>query len=162
MDLELTKGWFAIVSERGYKKAAPYSWFAQTSPEGYVYAASHLGRRGPAVLLHRFLTDASEDQIVDHRNRDTLNCFEDNLRICTRSQNCANQKVRSTNTSGFKGVNWKKPGRKNPVGRWVSRICVQYKRIQLGYFDSAAEAARAYDVAAMKHFGEFAKTNFPQ
>lgn len=47
------------------------------------------------------------------------------------------------------------------MAAWVARISVDYRRIYLGYFTSAEEAARAYDTAAQQYFGEFAKLNFP-
>jgi len=111
---------------------------------------------------HAELLESKKGDDVDHTNRDTLDNHRSNLRICTRSQNCGNQKIRSTNRSGFKGVNWKKPGgKKNPYGHWCARISVESKRIQLGYFSTAEEAARVYDQAAQKYFGEFARLNFP-
>ena len=36
---------------------------------------------------------------------------------------------------------------------------VNRKRVHLGVFDKARDAAIIYDVAAIKYFGNFAKTN---
>jgi hypothetical protein len=54
-----------------------------------------------------------------------------------------------TNTSGRKGVNLYRNG------KWRATIGQRH----LGYFDTAQEAADAYDRAAVEHFGEFALTN---
>ena len=77
-----------------------------------------------------------------------------NLRICSNSQNQANRGVGKNNTSGFKGV-WFD----NRVLRWRAAIQVLKKRIQLGKFDLKEDAARAYNKAATKYFGEFALLN---
>lgn len=65
-----------------------------------------------------------------------------------------NGKLRKHNTSGFKGVNWNTTAK-----MWAARIGVGNKRIFLGYFQTAEEAARAYDTAAKQYFGEFARLN---
>jgi hypothetical protein len=68
-----------------------------------------------------------------------------------------NRRKKKNTTSQFVGVNFYKPSKK-----WDSRITHQGKRIKLGRFVSEIEAARAYDEAAKKYYGEFARLNFPE
>lgn len=91
------------------------------------------------------------DHIV---SEDTLNNADKNLRTGTASQNNQNSKIRSDNTTGFKGVYFYKDGRKKP---WMAHITVDRKRIILGYFETKEEAYEAYCDAAKKYFGEFAR-----
>ena len=77
--------------------------------------------------------------------------------MATRAQNCQNRRVRCDSKSGVKGV----VASPNKTGKpWRAHIRVNGKRIWLGYFNTTEEAGRAYDEAAIKHFGEFACTNF--
>lgn len=59
--------------------------------------------------------------------------------------------------SAFKGVFLASSGR----GVWRARIWNGGERVNLGYFGSEEGAARAYDEAARKLHGEFARLNFP-
>lgn len=65
------------------------------------------------------------------------------------------RKRQITNPSGFKGVCWI-----NQRKRWRSSIRVNAKQIHLGYFIEVKDAAKCYDAAARRYFGEFAHTNF--
>eukprot|EP00903_Cladosiphon_okamuranus_P007714 g7475.t1 len=47
------------------------------------------------------------------------------------------------------------------AGKWRAVIYIGRKQKYLGVFDSEFDAARAYDAAALEHFAEGAKLNFP-
>lgn len=114
------------------------------------------GRRGQTILMHRLITGAAPGQEVDHVNRDGLDNRRANLRVATRSQQIANQDIRLDNTSGYRGVSWRRDSR-----RWQAQLTVNGKWRGLGCYDDPEDAARAYDAAAREHFGEFAVLNFP-
>lgn len=92
---------------------------------------------------------------MDHIDGNGLNCCKSNLRICTQSQNNANSRTKKL--KGFKGTIRGKGDRK-----WYAMITKDYVRYHLGGFQTEEEAARAYDAAAKKLFGEFARLNFPE
>lgn len=77
-----------------------------------------------------------------------------NCRWVTRQQNVTNTRQQNNNTSGYKGVSWRKHHNK-----YCAKITHNYKTIHLGYFGNAAEAANAYDLAALQYHGEYAMTN---
>jgi len=91
---------------------------------------------------------------VDHKDGDGLNNRWNNLREANQAQNAANQKLRSDNTTGFKGVTFVKRS-----GRYRASIRVQQKPIHLGYFDTPEAAHIAYFEAAQRHFGKFARAS---
>lgn len=93
--------------------------------------------------------DWPKDQI-DHINGDRLDDRIINLREATNAENCRNRKCRSNNKSGLKGV---------ATARYAfnASISKDGKTIQLGRFQSSLEAKRAYDEAALKLHGEFAR-----
>jgi len=108
--------------------------------------------------VHRLLAEAflgaTQHDMVDHIDGNPKNNCVLNLRVCSSSQNSGNKKIPNNNTSGFKGVYWHKRIRK-----WCARIGYRRKVFYLGDFESKHEAAYAYDHAARKFFGGFAKTN---
>lgn len=112
-----------------------------------------------AISMHRLIMNTPDGMDTDHINRDKLDNRRENLRVCTTSQNTANSKKQSVNTSGFKGV-FSIEGAKGNAKKWKSKIEVKGSSIYLGSFNTAQEAAKAYDNAAVKYFGEFAKLNF--
>lgn len=90
---------------------------------------------------------------IDHIDGDTINNKIINIRSATRTQNRQNKGIQKNNTSGFKGVSFKKAHNK-----WSSRISVNGRRVHLGYFDRSCDAYNAYCAAAERFHGEFART----
>lgn len=147
----LTKGQFAKVSDEDYERVMQHSWCMHA--RGYAKARINT----KYVLMHRWIMGAKDGEQLDHINHDKTDNQRENLRFCTSSQNHANRGAAICNTSGYKGVAWKKDKKK-----FRARIEVNYKNIHLGYFDDPADAARSYDKSAKEHFGDFAKLNFPE
>ena len=109
------------------------------------------------VYLHRWLLDAQPGQLVDHIDGNKLNNRRSNLRLVTRSQNQANRRHNRTSRSRYKGVTWHKRRK-----RWMARIQVRGRRITIGYYADALQAAYEYDAFARSYFGEYARVNFPR
>lgn len=89
---------------------------------------------------------------IDHRNTIGTDNRWSNLRACTQSQNKANAKAYKTSKTGIKGVSLH-----SATGKWHATIQVNKKTIYLGRFTEINDAARAYQQAADKYFGEFSR-----
>ena len=158
--IPLTQGQFAIVDAADYEWLSRWKWCYTPSDKGSGgYAVrTRLKTDGPGgrnIRMHRIiLGDILDGFQPDHVDRDGLNNQRSNLRLATTSQNHMNRELRSDNTSGFKGVSWHKYNKK-----WRALIGVNGRVIHLGYFDDMRVAARAYNQAALEHFGDFAVLN---
>lgn len=157
--IPLTRGKFALVDDEDFEELSKYSWQATKSKHSKNFRAT---RRTPGgrfdkryyVAMHRMVLNINDSKIqIDHIDRDPLNNQKSNLRICTNSQNQQNRKKQLKCSSKYKGVSLDKRRRK-----WYSYIRTE-KLKSLGYFHSEIEAAKAYNEAAKKYFGEFALLN---
>ena len=157
-EIPLTQGKFAIVDDDDYERVMQFKWFAQRTERGTWYAGRHLGSRTnrTRIMLHRFLMSARSGQNVDHVNLDGLDCRRSNMRFASRSQNAANRRRLSSNTSGYKGVTYCAQSHK-----WRADITFENRQRNLGRFSTPEEAAAAYDDTARELFGAFARLNFP-
>lgn len=152
VEIPLTRGKFAIVDAADEEALSRYSWSAIENPPGSWYARAEIA--GRTVYLHRFLMGEPEGMTVDHVDGNGLHNTRNNLRICTHAQNQANRKgLQKNNTTGFVGVVRRRSG------RYGAEIKHEGKKIRLGTFDSAIEAAAARDKAAIQYHGEFAYLN---
>lgn len=106
------------------------------------------------VYLHRFIVCPPPDLVVDHANGDGLDCRDENLRVVSPKYNSWNQDG-EPGASGYLGVD------RRPNGRWRARLTyADGTRRHLGVFDTAYEAAMAYDAAVLRERGPFARVNF--
>lgn len=155
--IKLTKGQVAQVSDEWYEELNKYNWYAHLDPPSQTYYALRRSKRlfgkSKLIKMHRVVVNAPDNMIVDHIDHNTLNNQTDNLRVCTVAQNQYNRKINKNNPTGYKGV--------KPHGRgYMARIRIDGKEIYLGIWDTPEQAARVYDEAAKKYFGEFANLNF--
>jgi hypothetical protein len=153
--IELTKGEFALVSDKDFARLNQWSWYCQSAGCGKKYAARRESRASghKLVLMHNVVMGSRPGK-VDHINRNGLDNRRRNLRLHNgQHENMRNQRAR-TGTSSFKGVSRRSDGKK-----WVATITVDGERIHIGSFESEREAAIAYDTHARSLHGRFSSTN---
>lgn len=156
-EIRLTRGMVAIVDDDDYQELARFKWQAVNVSGRKWYACRSIWRDGKSsrIYMHRQITGAGAGDEVDHVDGDGLNNRTCNLRLATRSQNCANRATRKPGLK-FKGVY---PAKRD--GFWRAYIAHEGKQISLGWHDSQEKAARAYDQAALRFYGAYARLNFP-
>lgn len=152
--IPLTQGKVALVDDRDHAVLSRYSWIAVKDRRTFyaVRAVMVAKNKQKNVPMHREIIGGTSK--IDHRDGDGLNNQRHNLRPASTRQNGQNRRKFASASSRFKGVSFHARD-----GRWQARIKAGATRIQLGYFDAELDAARAYNDAARKHFGEFANLN---
>lgn len=118
-----------------------------------INSKRYLGHR----LAWLVVTGEWPNGMLDHRDMNRANNRFENLRLATKAQNMQNREAPRHNTSGHKGVYWDKS--KN---RWLAAIGFDGKLNFIGRFRRKEDAIAAYEQAAKRHHGEFARTNMPE
>lgn len=157
-EIPLTKGYVALVDDDLYEKIISFGKWS-FHQNGYAIIQKSYkkpdGKWGVSVLrMHRLVLNANDGEFVDHINGNKLDNRRSNIRICNGAENRRNVGLRKNNISGYKGVYFAKP-----KGFFTAQITFENKKIHLGCFTCPIEAARAYNEAAKKYHGEFARLN---
>jgi hypothetical protein len=149
----LTTGEICLVSPEDFDLVNSVRWHSSEKSNRLKYAMTSDRATGKKMPMHRLIMSPSDDMVVDHINNCGLDNRRSNLRVCTQTQNAYNR--RSTVTkSGYVGVV------RNGSG-WSASINYGGHTTRIGTFETAEEAAKVRDKAAMFHHGEFARLNFP-
>lgn len=129
----------------GFNFGAGYTGIAINRKPNYAHRLAWVYMNG----------DIPKGSEIDHINNDKKDNRICNLRLATRSENQGNVKLRSSNTSGYKGVYFNK---RNSM--WTAQIMRKGKRFNLGSFSTPKEAHEAYVKASVELFGEYSNDGF--
>ena len=159
-EILLTHGKVTFVDDCDYEYLIQWKWCChKLGRNEYADSNELINGYYRTIRMHRIICkrmglEFTKKDHIDHIDGNSLNNCRKNLRVATVSQNIANSRLWDRNQSGFKGVHWRQSHHK-----WVARLGVNHKRLHLGYFDNPRDAAKAYNDAALKYFGEFARLN---
>ncbi len=155
--ISLTRGYAALVDDEDYERVSAFKWHALTwtRADGSISARAarsrpSIGKTRAITYMHAFICGYRGP---DHIDGDGLNNQKHNLRPANSIQNGANRRKTTGLSSRFLGVT------KQDYG-WTAKIGKHRK--YLGYFSDEADAAQAYNLAAIEIYGEFARLNSPQ
>lgn len=154
--IELTQGYTATIDAIDGDLAV-FNW-CTIQPRYTPYAIrAVIGDNKKKIYMHREVLSRmvgrplKRGELTDHIDGDGLNNTRNNLRIATVSQNTRNSRMRSDNTSGFKGVCKER-------NRWLAQIGVNGKQMRLGLYDTPEEAHAAYCAASEQYHGKYGRT----
>jgi len=159
-EIILHGGTLVLVDDEDYERINRHRWYKWHNPRlefGVHYAVRpDENDHKKQIRMHREILNLQKGMTADHIDGNGLNNQKSNLRVASQSQNGANSR-KFAGKCKYKGIRYRKD-----CDMWRARIKVNYTDIPLGSYLTEEQAALAYDNAARKYFGEFARLNFPK
>lgn len=161
----IVQGYEVIIDDFLCDKIIAFNWHIKKKSDNDCYVGRERKKsddyHARTILLHRFLLNAKRGQVVDHINGNTLDNRISNLRIITHSGNCTNRRKSPLQTNKKSSSKYKGVSKRYKVsGEIVWQACIRKdKFMYLGKYNTEIEAAQAYNEAAIKYHGEFARLN---
>lgn len=117
------------IDTKNIEKIKGITWYVtKTKNDFYAYS------RG--ILLHRLIMDFPKGKVIDHKDFNTMNCLESNLRICTQTKNAQNRHRQKNRVIKLpRNVHYRRKS-----GRYFVAMVADKKRIYLGAYDTKKEA----------------------
>jgi hypothetical protein len=143
-----------IIDAVQYQKCVSYKWYIQNKTNSKQASSVKTKINGERITIQDIILNHPHGTVIDHIDGNPLNNRLSNLRICTKRQNSYNRAVSSNNTLGYKGVYFE-PNKK--LYRASIRVDGVLKTLKSS--KDINVVIKAYDDAAIKYFGEYARTN---
>lgn len=142
-----------IIDDEDYDKIKNYNWFIMKQRKTYVFRNVRVDGKRRIELLHRRIMNFPPG-FIDHIDGNSLNNGKENMRVCNNAENLRNRGRQKNNKSGFKGVRLHSQNK-----NWVAQIRTNNVTKYIGVYETKEAAALAYNEAAKKYHGEFARLN---
>lgn len=153
----LTQGKVALVDDEDFEKANTKKWHFHPAHNGIIDSVGYAvnGTSDKRIFMHHFLFGKLQKGFVwDHKNGNGCDNQKRNLRIASSQQNSWNRRIKRKMENGkYRGTI------RDRDGTWRAAINTGKKRKDLGGFKTEIEAAKAYNKAAKKEYGQFANLN---
>lgn len=152
IEINLTNGGIALIDDADFDMISKYKW-RHVNQRRNIYATTNIkqGDKYVTVIMHRLIMGAQQGQMIDHIDCNGLNNQRNNLRLADYKQNSHNR--RPNKGRKYKGV------KKNGKHGFYASISINGKPIYLGIFSREDDAALAYNEAAIRYYGDYARLN---
>ena len=148
--IKIASGEYLIIDKEDWSKVSNHTWYIDASGYGIT---NIMGDNGNKLRIHRIITNAPEDKVVDHINHNTLDNRKCNLRVCDTINNTWNSRSRINSSSKYKGVTL------IANNKWLVSLRTKDKSFNIGVFTNEIASANAYNFHASQIFGEYAYLN---